>query len=398
MRDITLSDLDKIAGRSRAAMRGKIVRAINKYKAEFDCDTPERMALFLAHTAVESGWFKKMEEGMSYSAGRLRKVWPRRFKTNAIARKYARNPQKLANYVYGGRMGNKGKSNAGWLYRGSGLGQTTGYNNFLEFERETGIPVTQNPDILRDPDQGTRAAFVFWQKRNMNHFAAMGTAGVRPSRKVWNGGYNHLKEVRACYAKAVRALGSGKKTPSRTPLRNENVNMLKQGNKGPQVRRLQEALIALDFMRPPADGDFGPNTKRSVMNFQHQNNLKTDGVAGPDTLTALIAAKNALIIREKSKGLKNLEVMEEVAAPDRVSTTKASAGAVGLLGSGTVVSQVAEIANTADTVSMTTDSVKSLAWSVGPWLFGGLVLMGLGWYIWTQREGIRQKMLKALNK
>ena len=188
MRNVTLSDLDKIGGRSRSAMRRKIVAAINKYKAEFGCDTPEDMALFLAHTCIESGYFKQMEEGLSYSAKRLRDVWPSRFKTNAIANKYARNPRALANYVYGGRMGNKGRKNAGWLYRGSGLGQTTGYNNFLEFERETGIPVTKNPDLLRDPDQGTRAAFVFWKKRNMSRFAAMGVKGIRPSRKVWNGG------------------------------------------------------------------------------------------------------------------------------------------------------------------------------------------------------------------
>ena len=404
MRDITLSDLNKIAGRSRSSMRGKIVKAINKYKAQYDCDTPERMALFLAHTCIESAHFKQMEEGLSYSAKRLRQVWPRRFKTDAIARKYARNPKALANYVYGGRMGNKGKKDAGWLYRGSGLGQTTGYDNFKEFEDATGLPVTKNPDMLRDPDQGTKAAFVFWQRRNMNRFAAMGGKGVKPSRKVWNGGYNHLKEVTAAYRKAIRVLAGGAKRPSPTPL-NPHINMLKEGDRGSKVKRLQESLMTLECMQGHADGVYGPKTVQGVRTFQNEHKLLVDGIAGNDTLTAIAAALTAKaeaekkakldakadVLREQSKGAKAKEVVEDAAATGRVSKEKA--GSI-IVGTGAAIDAASEVKEQMDKGKSLLEGFTEMLAS--PTFLIMLLIVAVAVFLWMRRNGRLKRALAVL--
>lgn len=111
---ITVADLQAIAGsRSRSSMLGNIAEAFNRYAPEYGVTGQEEIALCLAHICVETGGFRQLEENMNYSAKRLMQVWPSRFKTLAVAKQYERNPQKLANYVYGSRMGNKGKPNAG---------------------------------------------------------------------------------------------------------------------------------------------------------------------------------------------------------------------------------------------------------------------------------------------
>ncbi len=204
---ITVADLQAIAGsRTRSRTIQQICTAFNAYAWEYGLECKEDIALCLAHISVETGGFRRLSENMSYSAGRLMQVWPSRFKTMAQAKKYERNPQKLANYVYGGRMGNKGRPNAGWLYRGSGPGQVTGYNNFKRVQDETGLPVVDNPDILRSADSGMKATLMLWQKWGMNSYAR--SRDVRGSRKRWNGGYHGLKEVNAAFLRGMaRDLG-----------------------------------------------------------------------------------------------------------------------------------------------------------------------------------------------
>lgn len=225
MRPVTLADLNKIGGTSRAALRKELVAAINKHCPKYGIDTQKRMSMFLAMAAPETGGFKKLEESLSYSAKRLKEVWPRRFTTNAKARQYANNPQKLANYVYGNRLGNKGRPNAGWMYRGSGLFQTTGYDNFLAVEKVTGLPVTKRPDILRNADEGVEAACIFWKQNKLERYADKGD--VRGCRIKVNGGTNGLAHSRKAYKKAVDAFADGgKSAPVKKTKRNPKSKIL----------------------------------------------------------------------------------------------------------------------------------------------------------------------------
>ena len=102
--------------------------------------TDHELAYIMA-TAYGEAKFIPQRENMNYTTSRIEKVWPNR--PDAI--KFARNPQKLANSVYNGRLGNREGSNDGWLYRGGGIDQCTGRVNY----EKIGIP--DNPDAILEP-------------------------------------------------------------------------------------------------------------------------------------------------------------------------------------------------------------------------------------------------------
>lgn len=314
---ITVADLSAISGRR---LRGKIAKdiadAVNRHAGVHDIDTPSRLALFLAHASVETGGFTRLDENLNYSAKRLRQVWPSRFKTDAQARKYAKNPRALANYVYGSRLGNKGRADAGWLYRGSGLGQTTGFDNFAVVERETGMPVTKNPDLLRQADSGTLAMCVLWKKWGMNRYADKGSSGVRPSRKRWNGGYHGLSDVQAAYRRGMkRNLSIGGSVASNPKPKADAV--LKRGAKGEYVLDLQKNLTALGYGPLVADGDFGKATEAAVKAFQADHGLTVDGWAGNRTQAAIGKALEAPKVREAEKKAETAETKQKPAEPQK---------------------------------------------------------------------------------
>ncbi|MBN9550545.1 MAG: hypothetical protein J0H31_17145 [Alphaproteobacteria bacterium] len=169
-------------------------------------NTPIRLRHFLARVCVETGGLRSLEENLNYSAQRLTQVWPNRFPTVAAATPFAKNPQKLANSVYGGRLGNF-KPNDGWTFRGSGLLQNTGRENFELVEDGTGLPVVDQPELLRTFPGALEAATIFWTKRNINALADKNdVAGV--CKKV-NGGTNGLADQKIWLAKAARIWPDG---------------------------------------------------------------------------------------------------------------------------------------------------------------------------------------------
>lgn len=117
---------------------------------------------FLGQILHESIMLTRLEENLYYTRPeRLMQVWPKRFPTVALASQYIKAPQKLANYVYGNRLGNI--NGDGWSYRGSGLIMVTGLDNFKLVEQATGIPVVNNPDLLRRPDSALQVAIAWWE-------------------------------------------------------------------------------------------------------------------------------------------------------------------------------------------------------------------------------------------
>lgn len=108
-------------------------------------------ALGFLSTCLEESGFRTLSENLNYSAERAHEVFPREFPTVASAEPFAYNPQKFADKVYGSRMGNIG-SNAGWLYRGQGLDQITGEDNFRLLARLTGLDLVNHPELVTSPD------------------------------------------------------------------------------------------------------------------------------------------------------------------------------------------------------------------------------------------------------
>ncbi|KQY17453.1 hypothetical protein ASE23_01995 [Rhizobium sp. Root73] len=109
------------------------------------------LAYMLATAFHETGGrMQALRENMNYtSAAQIKKTWPTRFPSIASAQPFVRNGRALANKVYGGRMGNTGADD-GWVYRGDGLPQLTGKENFQKFNVQPGMNLATAVRVMFD--------------------------------------------------------------------------------------------------------------------------------------------------------------------------------------------------------------------------------------------------------
>lgn len=119
---------------------------------------------FLGQVLHESAGLTQFEENLNYSAERLVQIWPKRFPTLADARPYARNPEALANRVYGGRMGNV-ELGDGWRFRGRGPIQLTGRDNYAFVGDLIGQDLTVMPELMAQPRYALEATIAWWEKK-----------------------------------------------------------------------------------------------------------------------------------------------------------------------------------------------------------------------------------------
>jgi len=146
--------------------------ALNTAMERFQINSAARAAAFLAQVAHESSEFHHVLENLSYSAARLLEVWPRRFLTLDAALPYERQPEQLANYVYANRLGNGDPASGdGWRFRGRGLLQTTGRDNYRAAGLALGLPLEDQPEQLETPGIAALAAAQFWQSHGLNELA-----------------------------------------------------------------------------------------------------------------------------------------------------------------------------------------------------------------------------------
>lgn len=171
--------------------------------AKYEINTPRRQAHFLAQVGHESGGFTRLVENLNYSADALLRNWPTRFNAETAA-KMARRPEAIANYVYGGRLGN-GADGDGWKYRGRGLIQLTGKGNYRSAGIALGLDLLGKPELLEKPDAASLSAAWFWKTNGLNELADKGDM-VAVTRRV-NGGTNGLDDRKARYDRAAKALG-----------------------------------------------------------------------------------------------------------------------------------------------------------------------------------------------
>jgi len=145
---------------------------LNDVFARYEINTPLRMAAFIGQCAHESGNFKTLRENLNYSAEALCRVWPSRFPTLEAAQPYHRNPEKIANKVYGGRMGNgTEETGEGSLYCGRGLIQLTGKDNYRLASDALGEDLVASPDLVCGPKYAALTAGWYWNKRGLNREA-----------------------------------------------------------------------------------------------------------------------------------------------------------------------------------------------------------------------------------
>jgi putative chitinase len=168
-----------------------------KAAAAFYKLSPNRAAHFFAQTAHESGGFKAFSENLNYSAKGLRGIFGKYFPTDALARAYERQPQKIANRVYANRMGNGDEaSGEGWLFRGRGSLQLTGKFNFKAFSDYIGRPdVMTNPDLVAT-ELAFESALWFFDKNKLWSICDQGVndAAILALTKRINGGTHGLDD------------------------------------------------------------------------------------------------------------------------------------------------------------------------------------------------------------
>ena len=176
---------------------------LNSTFDKYEINTPKRQAGFIGQCQHESGNFKTLEENLHYSAASLMRVWPSRFPDQATADQYANNPEKIANKVYAGRMGNT-EDGDGWKYHGRGVIQLTGKDNYNFCGQALKLDLTANPDLLLEPMNAMLSAGWFWNKRGLN--AAADVSGWEEITRKINGGVLGLDDRIAKITKALQIL------------------------------------------------------------------------------------------------------------------------------------------------------------------------------------------------
>ena len=153
------------------------VAPINAALSSAQCNTTDRAAMFLAQARHESAQFTRLEENLNYSSGALVATFPKYF-TIDQAYAYARQPQRIASRVYANRMGNGDEASGdGWRYRGRGLFQITGRDNYHEVGvalKSSGEALLTNPDLLLQPDFAAMSAAWYWISNGLNDLADLG--------------------------------------------------------------------------------------------------------------------------------------------------------------------------------------------------------------------------------
>jgi putative chitinase len=151
-------------------IEGKWFEPLQETFEKYQINTPKRQACFIGQCMHESGGFKFLRENLNYSAKALMATWPSRFPDADIAEKFERQPEKIANKVYSGRMGNT-EDGDGAKFIGRGLIQLTGKDNYRAFGEAIGEDLVANPQLVEEPRYAALSAGWFWNKRGLNALA-----------------------------------------------------------------------------------------------------------------------------------------------------------------------------------------------------------------------------------
>ena len=182
-------------------------KALAQLLPDYEINTPQRIAAFIAQCAHESGGFMFLKENLNYRAESLMRVWPKYFPTIDIARQYEKKPEKIANRAYANRMGNgPEESGDGWKFAGKGLIQLTGRTNYTWFAASLEISVEEASEYLQTFEGAAQSACWFWENNNLNRFADVGD--IKGMTKVINGGYIGLEDREKHYQHALHVMGA----------------------------------------------------------------------------------------------------------------------------------------------------------------------------------------------
>lgn len=191
---ITRDSLQKVVNNSNLVNQYYEPLVTEMSKASIN--TKNRVSSFLAEVLHESNNLSATKENLYYTAQQLLNTFPKYFKTLDQAKQYEKQPEKIANYVYGGRLGNTAAGD-GYKYRGRGLMQTTGKDNYSALAKFSGIDFVNKPELLEQPKYAVLSAVYFWTKNGLNSLADKGDfKGI--TQKI-NGGQNGAADRQGKY-------------------------------------------------------------------------------------------------------------------------------------------------------------------------------------------------------
>lgn len=183
--------------------------ALKQLLPDYDINTAQRIAAFVAQCAHESGNFMVLTENLNYRWQSLRKVFPKYFPDDAIAQDYASRPNKqeaIANRIYASRMGNRDEASGdGYRYRGRGLIQLTGKDNYTWFAASLEITPEEATEYLGTFEGAAQSACWFWETNKLNQWADIGDI-ITLTKRI-NGGTIGLEDRMKHYQHALHVLG-----------------------------------------------------------------------------------------------------------------------------------------------------------------------------------------------
>lgn len=246
---------------------------LNELLAQYEINTVNRVAGFMAQTSHESNDYKNLEENLYYSADRLMQVWSKRYFPNRdVAKKYEKNPEKLANYVYANRMDNGDEdSGDGWRFRGAGIKQITGRYNFTEFGKTIGMTAEQAADYIRTTKGSVHSAVWYWNLHKLNKTAD--AKNIKLMTEIINGGLNGLADRTLRFNRALKILQTADQITTKD---------LRVGSRGAAVIKIQKAF-GLN-----ADGIFGKQTDQAVRSWQRAINFEPTGIITEEQYAILV--------------------------------------------------------------------------------------------------------------
>lgn len=208
MTELTLAQLQQLIPKNPYVKQWH--NALAQLLPEYEINTPQRIAAFIAQCAHESGNFTSLRENLNYRWQTLRKIFPKYFPTDELAQQYASMPNKqqaIANLVYANRMGNGApESGDGYRYAGKGLIQLTGKDNYTWFAASLGISVEEAAEYLETFEGAAQSACWFWETNKLNTWADRGD--ILTLTKRINGGTIGLDDRIKHYEHALHVLGA----------------------------------------------------------------------------------------------------------------------------------------------------------------------------------------------
>lgn len=374
---------------------------------------------FMGQTFVETAGYTTMSENLHYTAARLMQVWPLKFPTLAVAKQYAGDPIKTANYVYGGRMGNNNQGD-GWKYRGGGLIDLTGSYNYRAQAAKIGVDIWRHPDLVRDPQTALQIAAQFFKA--CGALAAAEEDSVREVTRFINGGYNGLAQRQDATDRAGNIFIDDPSTSStirsaepfglvgdfensaQTPAEGYTATLQAPAEgyiaelgtvktveipmTAEQAKKLQTQLKQRNYTPGEIDGNINsPSTVGAIAQLQKQQGIPVTGViddvtedaiqdAPPKVVTEARENDNAKTLRAKGS--------HTIAAADNINfnTHGVTVGGLSTLGVG-ITSIFATIGDQADQLTKITDHIPGLSEKIAFYItshlgYIALVILGGG--------------------